>query len=181
MSFLRTILLSFLLFFSLSSASKYEAMECQVYFSPDDHVADRLIELIAVERTQILAAVYCFTHKEICKAFIDAKQRGVKVQLIVDPYSLSSSDTVAKMVDEGVEVFVWSPRASGKRAGLMHDKFCILGDDVVWTGSFNFTHPANISHQENVVVLRSAEVAASFKKQFELIKTRGCMTHKKAT
>ena len=156
----------------------------QVLFSPEDHVADQLIALIDKEKTSVKAAVYCLMHRGIAKALIDAHQRGVKVEVIIDPYSIKSRSPVKKMSEAEVPLFVWNPQAAAmeaqqgkkvrKRRSLMHDKFCVLGNTRVWTGSFNFTSEAANANRENVIVLENEEIAARYLEEFESLKNEGC-------
>ena len=59
----------------------------------------------------------------------------------------------------------------------MHNKFAIFAQNVkgkalIWTGSFNWTKSAHSANQENVVVLDSADIIESFRKQFKILKQR---------
>ena len=63
-----------------------------------------------------------------------------------------------------------------KRRSLMHDKFCVLGDNRVWTGSFNFTAEAANANQENVILLENEEIASRYLKEFERLKKEGCQS-----
>lgn len=159
-----------------------------VYFSPEDDVASRLITLIDHEESQVLVAVYCLTHRGVADALVRAKKRGVNVEVIVDPFSLNSRYTVPKLKQGGIEVSVWDPdmavpKEGGKvarrkdRRPLMHDKFCVFGDQVVWTGSFNFTYDATRFHRENVIVLQDPEVAKKYQAQFFSIKEEGTLPY----
>jgi len=62
-----------------------------VYFSPDDKPTDKLIELISTAKHKIHAAVYMITDQKIAQALVDAKARGVDVQLIVDKSSVDTA------------------------------------------------------------------------------------------
>lgn len=150
----------------------------QVYFSPDDHIADHLLALIDKESTSIRVAIYGFTHYKIGTALINAKKRGVAVEVLVDPFSLGGRSPIKRLVDAGISVHVFSPKnkAEGKHP-LLHDKFCIFGDSLVWTGSFNFTYSADTQHQENVVLLDEKELIEKFIKQFASIKKRDCVSY----
>lgn len=158
----------------------------EVLFSPEDQVDDKLISLISAEKKSVRAAVYCLMHRGIAKALIDAHKRGVKVEVIVDPYSIKSRSPVNKMGAEELSVFVWNPpehikeSRNGKKVKqkkpLMHDKFCVLGDSTVWTGSFNFTFEGANRNRENVVVLENAQVAAKYLAEFERLKKTGCIS-----
>ncbi len=165
-------------FLTLSLPAGLVTEQESVYFSPEDSLEKRLIELIDDENKSIYIAIYCLTHREIGEALIRAKKRGVDVQVIVDKYSVKMRSPLAKMVDAGIFVSVWDSQSAGhknKERALMHNKFCVFGSESVWTGSFNFTYRASRVHQENVVVLRNQEIVAEFKKQFSNIKLRGCL------
>jgi len=150
-----------------------EQAECKVFFSPKDQLADRLIEMIRNEEKSIKMAIYSMTHLGIAKALVEAKERGVAIEVIVDPFSVKNRSSIHRLVAGHVPLFVWDLgiRMSGKRKrGRMHDKFCIFGDSLVWTGSFDFTQDANSMHQENAVALDSRQVAQKFLAQFGQMK-----------
>jgi phosphatidylserine/phosphatidylglycerophosphate/cardiolipin synthase-like enzyme len=154
------------------------APQATVYFSPDEQLAKRLIELIDKEETSIHACVYTFTHKGIAKALIEAKKRGVDVELIVDRFSVKSRAPLKKLADAGIPVNVWEPDPLRKSAHrpLMHNKFCVFGSNKIWTGSFNWTYEAANLHQENALVLEGSALAAAYKRQFQTIKMRSCIS-----
>jgi phosphatidylserine/phosphatidylglycerophosphate/cardiolipin synthase-like enzyme len=173
------------LFFSFASAQEKQPItNYQVFFSPEDRVADTLISMIEKEKNSVKAAVYCLMHRGIAKALMDAYHRGVKVEVIIDPYSVKSRSPVKKMSEAQVPLFVWNPRSvamdapngkkAKKRRSLMHDKFCVLGNSRVWTGSFNFTAEAANANQENVIVLDNEEIASRYLKEFDRLKREGC-------
>ncbi len=167
--------------FSGFAAEKEPIKNYEILFSPQDHVADQLIALIDKEEKSVKAAVYCLMHHGIAKALINAHKRGVKVEIIVDPYSIKLRSPVKKMAAANIPVYVWNPQASPQEKNrhnpLMHDKFCILGNSRVWTGSFNFTFEATARNQENVIVLENESVAKLFSKEFERLKGAGCMSY----
>ena len=181
-------ILCFLLAISslLSAQEKEPISNYQVLFSPRDHLADELISMIDKERKSIKVAVYCLTHRGIMKSLVQAKERGVAIEVIVDPYSLRSKSVLRQLDHPPFPVFVWNPapqfkelkngKKIRKKTPLMHDKFCVLGDDRVWTGSFNFTLDATAVHQENALVLENKEIAASYLTEFDRLKRSGCIS-----
>ncbi len=158
------------------------AAPCEVFFSPQDHLAERLIGLIDQEQKSIRVAVYSISHTKIARALERAKERGVAVELIVDPVSIKTRSPLHRLSKGQVPLFVWDGpvtfAASGKsRKGLMHDKFCIFGDHLVWTGSFNFTYDAELRNEENAVLLDSSSIAKKFLERFEEMKLRSCKSY----
>jgi phosphatidylserine/phosphatidylglycerophosphate/cardiolipin synthase-like enzyme len=53
-------------------------------------------------------------------------------------------------------------RFDGSHA-IAHNKVMIVDDNIVITGSFNFTNSAQTRNAENLLVLRSADLAQNYK------------------
>lgn len=154
-----------------------EKSNVKLYFSPQDHLAEHLIGYIEKENKSIYVAVYCLTHRGISEALVKAKQRGVEVEVIVDPFSVKARSPVVRLAGSGIPVYVWDPlfdTAKRKKAPLMHDKFCVFGGKSVWTGSFNFTYEADTVNRENALYLEDGEHAKKFLDQFRAMKNKGC-------
>ena len=147
----------------------------QFIFLLENQLDKRLIEQIEQETKSIHICIYTFTHKHIANALVEAKKRGVDVEVIVDRFSVKFKSSLESLVKAGIPVFVWSPqRSKAAHRPLMHNKFCIF-TDIVWTGSFNFTYEASNTHQENALVLQNASIASAYKGQFHTIKLRSCV------
>nr|DAU52929.1 MAG TPA: hypothetical protein [Caudoviricetes sp.] len=75
----------------------------------------------------------------------------------------------AKYIIEGREIYV---KTSSKaplpiQEGIMHDKYFILDDSIVWTGSTNMSSGCLGGYNSNVMVrIKSEEVAQCYKKDF---------------
>jgi phosphatidylserine/phosphatidylglycerophosphate/cardiolipin synthase-like enzyme len=147
----------------------------EVFFSPDDRPSSRLIQLINGAHKKIYAAVYMITDKNIAVALVRARERGVAVQVIVDPSSMEGSYGKGQLLREGnVDLFVFGAQHASHHSfhqPLMHNKFAII-DNIVWTGSFNWTKSANEKNQENVILTDDVGVRERFEHHFELLKQR---------
>ena len=93
----------------------------------------------------------------IAKALVDAHTRGVKVQVILDKSQrtekYSSADFVAHA---GIPVQIDAAHA------IAHNKVIVVDGKTVITGSFNFTKGAEEKNAENLLVIRSNELAAKY-------------------
>ncbi len=171
------ILLSVLLFSTTFGA--VAGQYATVYFSPEDHLEQRLISLIEKEKKSIYVAVYALTHRRIATALIEAKQRGVQVEVIVDRFSVKAKSPLLLMSQEGIPISVWDSdpyKTKKSHRALMHHKFCVFGDDLVWTGSFNWTYEASRTHKEDVIAIRDPTLAAAYKDQFYHIQSTSCVS-----
>ena len=50
---------------------------------------------------------------------------------------------------------------------IMHDKFIVVDDDEVETGSFNFTGAAERRNAENALVLHDPEIAGQYEREWQ--------------
>ncbi|MBS0616014.1 MAG: DUF1669 domain-containing protein [Verrucomicrobia bacterium] len=176
---MRICKLLLILFFSSPVLAAVAGSYATVYFSPEDHVEQRLISLIEKEKRSIHVAVYSLTHRRIANALIEAKQRGVEVTVIVDRFSVKAKSPLLLMSQAGIPIYVWDsdPQKTKKsHRALMHHKFCVFGDDFVWTGSFNWTYEASRSHKEDVIVIRDPTLASAYKDEFYHVQSTSCVS-----
>lgn len=152
---------------------------CKALFSPDDPVSDIFIDLIDAEKKEILIAIFTLTDKSIAQALIDARKRGVLVEIVADqgylrPESYSKIDFLAA---SGIPIFTFDTYPCKQRGYcLMHHKFAIFGKNILnksilWMGSFNLTNSAK-TNQESVIVEDNQDLLDAFKKQFLILKKR---------
>jgi len=149
----------------------------QAYFSPEDDLRSLLISLIDAEQESIKFAIYTFTDKSITQALIQALQRGVSVEGIVDrSYGQSRYSKVCTLANAQMPIWVYQTVANEWQAGLMHNKFCLFGKNIndrqlLWTGSYNFTNRASCKNQENVIILDDASIITRFSNYFARLKS----------
>lgn len=156
------------------------------FFSPDDQLTKKFIELIRCAKKSIVGAIYLISDKAIATEFVDAKKRGVSVQLVVDKISTSNYGKAPMLVQGGVDVFLYTPQREAVKDQrdffdhdpLMHNKFLVVDNRVLWTGSYNWTVSANRKNQENAVLIDDKEMCERFAKQFALIAHTRCQRFK---
>ncbi len=133
----------------------------EVAFSPGGGATALVIKAIASAQKTICAAAYSFTSRPIAKALIEAHNAGVDVRVVVDHKQTDSSSrsAVASLVAADVPV-----RADIVHT-LQHNKYFVIDDKTVETGSFNYSAAAEHNNAENVIVLwNGPEVAALYAK-----------------
>jgi phosphatidylserine/phosphatidylglycerophosphate/cardiolipin synthase-like enzyme len=141
----------------------------QVYFtSPSDpHAGDytggpdeALAAAIGQARLSLDVAVYSFNLWSIRDAILDAWHRGVTVRMVMESDNMEKKE-VQELIAAGI------PIRGDQREGLMHDKFVVIDRQEVWTGSMNFTVGGAYKDNNNLVHIRSAEVAQDYTHEFE--------------
>jgi len=141
----------------LSSLAKTE-----VYFSLYDDPETVIVENINKAEVFIDIAMYTFTDKEISQAVIETKERGVKVRIYLDRSQVEAKYSSSRLfVEKDIEVRISSNNY------IMHNKFAVIDNKIVITGSYNWTASASTRNDENLLVIDDEEVIQRYQRQFE--------------
>jgi phosphatidylserine/phosphatidylglycerophosphate/cardiolipin synthase-like enzyme len=128
-----------------------------VYFSPHGGCTDAVVRALERAQESVLVQAYSFTSAPIAKALLDAKKRGVKVDVILDRSQrrehYSSADFLAHA---DIPVRIDAAHA------IAHNKVMVIDGATVVTGSFNFTKAAEEHNAENLLVLEDRSLAARY-------------------
>jgi phosphatidylserine/phosphatidylglycerophosphate/cardiolipin synthase-like enzyme len=129
----------------------------QVYFTPNGGCTEAIVNEIAGAKTEILVQAYSFTSAPIAKALIQAHKRAVRVVAILDKSQRSERYTSASfLANSGIPTFI------DARHAIAHNKIMIIDQSTVITGSFNFTRAAEEENAENLLIIKSKELAGIY-------------------
>jgi phosphatidylserine/phosphatidylglycerophosphate/cardiolipin synthase-like enzyme len=147
-------------------------MVVQACFSPHGKCSAHILREIDQARKELLIAVYAFTNDELAHALVQAKKRGVAVQVVIDrEFDANNQNSKGKFFDaQKVPLRRLSglkTKAQDKEGGLMHQKFAIIDRRIIFTGSYNWTHSADRLNDENLLVFRDAgPLAEEYRRAF---------------
>ena len=128
-----------------------------IYFTPPAGGASGLIKQIDGAKKSIKVMAYGFTATNLAEALVRAKRRGVDVALLQDEKSAQNNrETLPILLAAGIDV-----RSDGKHA-IQHNKVMLIDDDIVITGSYNFTKSAESRNAENIMIVRSSYAAKRY-------------------
>jgi len=144
-----------------------------VQFSRNDRIPVSLIG--AIDRTEktLFLAIYDLKLSEVADAILRAKARGVLISLIYDeghtkpavPGAGSGpSEEYLALVAAGIPTRLLK---GGGSFGIMHHKYAVFDGELLMTGSFNWTRPADEKHFENAVFKTDPALIAGFMKNWK--------------
>ncbi|HNR32602.1 MAG TPA: phospholipase D-like domain-containing protein [Candidatus Hydrogenedentes bacterium] len=138
--------------------------EIRVFFAPTSPanpsgIDDHLIALIRGARESIHAAFYDLELESIAAALIDRHRMGVKVGIVSDSH-YENRDAVQACVRAGI------PVVFDKRSAFMHNKFCVVDNLWVWTGSTNATYNCMYRNNNNAVLIAAKPLAENYTAEF---------------
>lgn len=140
-------------------------------FSPDGGAEALVLRVIASAHQSIRLAGYSFTSPAVVQALTDAQRRHVDVRAVLDDRGNRGKANIAAMnllLGAGVQVRVISKYA------IHHDKYIVIDEQTVQTGSFNYTQAAARSNSENALaVWNDPAVAARYLAHWQSRWTQG--------
>lgn len=145
-------------------------------FVPQERIDSELYKLFGSTKKQVLVAMYWITDDIMVNKLISLKKRGIDIQIIFDESSDSSlegnSFLINKLLSNNILPIVYPSKVTGN---LMHNKFLVIDNMIVLTGSANFTKkafrsPFGYSNYENIVIINSENIAHEYHQIFSDIK-----------
>lgn len=125
------------------------APEVSVHFSPKGGCTDAVVQELKHARKEILVQAYSFTSKPIAQALIEAKTRGVHVDIVLDKSNEQETYTeLGHIIEQGM-----APHIDAHHA-IAHNKIIIIDGRTLITGSFNFTQQAETENAENLMIIK---------------------------
>jgi phosphatidylserine/phosphatidylglycerophosphate/cardiolipin synthase-like enzyme len=141
----------------------------EIYFSPEDAVAKRIVELVNGAQESIYFMAYSFTSNDIGDAIRQRAANGLTVAGVMDDEQINYNQGTEydPFKQAGLDV-----RRDGS-PGLMHHKVIIIDEKIVISGSYNFTASAEEYNDENVVIIYNPDVAAQYLTEFRRVYNQG--------
>lgn len=135
-----------------------------VYFAPEDGVEKRLVEEIDNARRGICFLAFSFTSGAVAEKLVLARGKGLDVKGVCEKKNAGNPSSKDEyLISRGIEVrYDSNPKA-------MHEKVFIFDEWTVWTGSYNFSANADRENDENVIIIRSGEIAKAYLQEFNRI------------
>ena len=136
--------------------------QVQVYFSPKGGCTAAILDEIRGAKQYILVQAYSFTSAPIAGALVEAFRSGIRVEAVLDKSNKTANYSEATFL-KNARVPTW---IDGKHA-IAHNKIIIIDGLTVITGSFNFTKAGEESNAENLLIIKSPELAARYVANFQ--------------
>jgi phosphatidylserine/phosphatidylglycerophosphate/cardiolipin synthase-like enzyme len=133
----------------------------EVCFSPNRECTSSIVEELSKAKDSVLVQAYSFTSDRIAEALLNAFNRGVKVEVILDRRGKTEKSSKATVfIDKGIPVMIDDKHAKA------HNKVMVIDGETVITGSFNFTEAAEKKNAENLLIIHDRKLAEKYVKNW---------------
>ena len=127
-------------------------------FTPWDDAEAAILRVLQEAKKTIYVQAYLFTSRSLAKALIEAKSRGVSVNILTDREMLVKDEAgrsqIPSLAAAGIPVWV------EVRYAAAHNQIILVDPEAetaaVVTGSYNFTFSAQARNAENLLILRGS-------------------------
>jgi len=161
MIYLMTLIL--LAFAPFTHAATEIPQDGDTCFSPEEHCDEKLIHLVQSAEHSIDIAIYDINLDQLAHQLL-VKSKTATIRILVDQrQSKEKKSAVSLLAKAGINI------RYGHQRGIMHNKFTIVDNKIVETGSFNYTNHASIANNENQIYLASAKIVRRYHDRFEKI------------
>ena len=108
--------------------------------------------------------MFFFTHKNVSKELVAAKNRGINVRVIIDATSATNGYSKHQYLrDNGISLKVenWG--------GKMHMKSVIIDKKHLIVGSMNWTSAGESKNDENTLIIKNFKSASKYQRFYNLM------------
>ncbi len=128
----------------------------------DPYCEDVLISILNSAKSTIDVAAMGFGREDIIDTLVRAHYRGIRVRFVGDYRHFEYRE-------EGYSTFLEHkiPFTVGNQLHIMHDKFFVIDNQIVYTGTGNITNTGFTRNNNNYVMIRHPGIAQAFTNEFE--------------
>jgi cardiolipin hydrolase len=149
-----------------------QATANEILLSRTCSVAETIERLIRSHRKIFDAALYRFDNQRLARALGQVRKEGLRVRLVLDRGRYEGSKATQELLESTLLPFRLLDGRQGE-SSKMHHKFALLDDEVVLTGSYNWTLASEEQNYENLLILRQPEHIKVYRTEFEALWAAG--------
>jgi phosphatidylserine/phosphatidylglycerophosphate/cardiolipin synthase-like enzyme len=132
-----------------------------VCFTPRDTCATHMVREVEAAKKTVLVQAYHLTSARLAKALVQTQKRGVEVRIMLDRRGWGRSSVVDVLAHSGVPIWV------GSCCAVTRQQVLIIDGETLVTGTFSAASTAQETSSENLLVLRSRELAMRYAANWE--------------
>lgn len=142
---------------SIITSSSCAKPTVTVCFTPGDNCTSAITHEIEQAKTEILVQAYSLTSKPIADAIVKAKVSGVSVEVILDRSSKFARNSATFFSTlKGIPTYL------DGRHSIADNNMIVIDKRTVITGSYNFTNDADEKNAENLLIIKSDQLAGVY-------------------
>lgn len=129
-------------------------------------IQNKIMNELNKARVSIIVVMAWFTNETLATKLIEKFNEGLDIRVAIYDDGINRR--------HGVDLAgIPTKRIKSSRGGIMHNKFCVIDNQVVITGSYNWSSNAEFKNEENISILRDNKTASDYSIEYRnLIKSQ---------
>lgn len=147
----------FILVIAIGNFSYADERSYKFFFTPRDSIINEINTSIRNSRRHIWVAASKLSNKQLIAELNLVILRGIFVQIIVDSDSTRETNSqLALLAKRGACIYIDGNHKT------FHNKYIVIDDNLVITGSYNYTRDSEERNAENVVFMTSSSAVSAY-------------------
>ncbi len=123
-------------------------MNSKAYF---ENIKEQIIKQLKTADTSIKVVMAWFTDYDLFEILCEKAKRGINVELILSNNSINHKSNIDynQLTKSGGKLYFIG--SGDDNDPIMHNKYCIIDNHVLITGSYNWTNKAKFNN-ENITI-----------------------------
>lgn len=138
--------------------------DIKVVFCPEKECFEMYNETLSLANSEIVCAFYEFDFLNLSNALKEKSKDGVNVSIITDNDYLKEVG-ITNLKGSSVDIFSDIDRGT-RYDNYMHDKFCVIDNKILITGSANPTNNDFLKNNNNILRFDSVYLAQNYRNEF---------------
>jgi hypothetical protein len=126
-------------------------------------VQNRILGSLESSRVSIWLAIAWLTNLTLYNKLVEKSNQGINVELVIYDDGINRATRCDLTLLNHTLI-------RGTRGGVMHNKFCVIDNQIVITGSYNWTNNAEFRNDENITIERDPAQATVYSEEFRRLK-----------
>lgn len=145
-----------------------EGIPMELYFSPSDQTTLHIYETLSTATSSIDISMLTFTRSDLAHELVIKKLAGDKVRVIMDN-NTDNGNQFNFLQTNSIDVHL----KGNALTGLLHHKYAVIdaenpkADEIVITGSHNWSNSAETANNENTLIIHSSRIANLYLQEFK--------------
>ncbi|OCA75436.1 phospholipase D-like domain-containing protein [Chryseobacterium arthrosphaerae] len=145
------------LFINGGIISNVEPIKNEAHFRD---IESQILKALDDAEVSITVVMAWFTNNRLFQKLIEKQKEGIEVKLAI------YDDGINRKFGVDISKITHIKLKRGARGGLMHNKFCVIDNQIVITGSYNWSDNAEFKNDENITVEYDPKQATKYSVEF---------------
>ncbi len=132
-----------------------------IYFCPNRFCELSVLDKVKEAEKNIVCMIYSFTLDDLADELINAKQRGINIKIILENQQITQYSEYQKLKANNIDVIL------DNRPFLMHNKFCVIDEETLITGSMNFSVNGINNNDESLLIIKDKNLSLQYYNYFK--------------